>query len=143
MHPHLLHPEILYRSHQDVLCKNETVFCNNLKGELHGMYPILDQCHIALSGQSGTSPNDPTLNRWTYDVIIPVMLVGSSCAQRTEVHLRAELFTPYPEEKMRYGCQLHCDCDMFVRAAVEIAPNTYRLTFDAHISLFSTQLRAG
>lgn len=143
MHPQLLCQEVLYRSHQDVLCKGEILRCKRLTGPLHGMYPILDQCHVALLGQDGQDARDPEMRRWVYDVTMPVMLVGGACAERCEVHLKADLYTPYPEEKMRYGCQLQCDCDVYPRCAAELEPGVYRLVFDAHISLYSMQLRAG
>ena len=143
MHPDLQRAQTLYRSHQEILCKSEVIRCSNLTGAIDGMYPLLNQCRVVLRGQEGTDHGDPTLRRWIYDVTMPMMLVGKEGAQRSNVHLMATLYTPFSEEKMRYGCQLQCDCDVYPRCASELEPGVYRLTYDAHVSLYSTQLRAG
>ena len=78
--------------------------------------------------------------RWQYEVVMPLMLIGQDRAERTEMHLPAELVTPLSEETMRFGCQLSCECDLFPRCAVETAPGVYRIAFDARIALYSTLL---
>ena len=93
--------------------------------------------------RAGGSAEDPALRRWVYDLTVPVMVVGRDAAQRAEVHLSAALCTPFSEEKMRFGCQLQCSCDLYPRCAVEMGAGLYRLTYDARISLYSTALRAG
>lgn len=142
MHPQLQCEPTLYRSHQEILLRSEIVSCPRLRGPVEGMYPIWDQCRAVLRGQEG-SAEDPALRRWVYDLTVPVMVVGRDAAQRAEVHLSAALCTPFSEEKMRFGCQLQCSCDLYPRCAVEMDAGLYRLTYDARISLYSTALRAG
>ena len=142
MHPQLQCEPTLYRSHQEILLRSEIVSCPRLRGPVEGMYPIWDQCRAVLRGQEG-SAEDPALRRWVYDLTVPVMVVGRDAAQRAEVHLSAALCTPFSEEKMRFGCQLQCSCDLYPRCAVEMGAGLYRLTNDARISLYSTALRAG
>ena len=132
----------LYLSHQDVVCRSEVLSLEMLSGKMQSMYAIPTQCRIELIGQDGTSPDDPTLRRWVYSVTMPLMLISETRAQRGEVHLGAELLTPFSEEKMRFGCQLQCDCDVYPRCASELSPGVYRVTYDAHVSLYSTLLRA-
>ena len=142
MHPQLQCEPTLYRSHQEILLRSEIVSCPRLRGPVEGMYPIWDQCRASLRGQEG-SAEDPALRRWVYDLTVPVRVVGRDAAQRAEVHLSAALCTPFSEEKMRFGCQLQCSCDLYPRCAVEMGAGLYRLTYDARISLYSTALRAG
>lgn len=112
MHPQLQCEPTLYRSHQEILLRSEIVSCPRLRGPVEGMYPIWDQCRAVLRGQEG-SAEDPALRRWVYDLTVPVMVVGRDAAQRAEVHLSAALCTPFSEEKMRFGCQLQCSCDLY------------------------------
>ena len=44
---------------------------------------------------------------------------------------------------MRFGSQLHCECDVYPFHACELSPGLYRVTYDAHVSLYSMLLRAG
>ena len=57
-------------------------------------------------------------------------------AARTEVTFTVCLAAPLSEEKLRYGCLLQADCLICPHHAVHTAPCTYRITYDAHISLF-------
>lgn len=132
----------LYLSHQNVVCRSEVLSLTMLSGKMQSMYAIPTQCRIELIGQDGISPDDPMLRRWVYSVTMPLMLISETRAQRSEVHFNAELFTPLSEEKMRFGCQLQCDCDVYPRCASELSPGVYRVTYDARISLYSTLLRA-
>lgn len=131
-----------YSSHREVLCGSEQLDLPALSGKIESLYAMTNQCRVTLAGQDGVSLDDPTLNRWVYRITMPVMLVAQNAARRAEIHLTASLFTPFTEEKMRYGCQLQCDCDVYPRHAAEISAGRYRITYDARIALYATLLRA-
>ena len=127
-----------YRSYHEIICRSQQISARSLSGPLINLYPLKNQCRISLIGSA--SPAEQNTTRWQYEVVMPLMLIGQDRAERTEMHLPAELVTPLSEETMRFGCQLSCECDLFPRCAVETAPGVYRIAFDARIALYSTLL---
>lgn len=132
-----------YRSHQDIVCRSQVLAVEGLSGCVRSMYAIPDQCRVELAGQDGAHPESPDITRWVYRITMPIMLLTDARAARSQVTFTAVLCTPFSEEKMRFGCQLHCDCDVFPLSACELSPGLYRVTYDAHVSLYSMLLRAG
>ena len=125
-----------YRSYHEIICRSQQISARSLSGPLINLYPLKNQCRISLIGSA--SPAVQNATRWQYpDGGFFELFV---CAERTEMHLPAELVTPLSEETMRFGCQLSCECDLFPRCAVETAPGVYRIAFDARIALYSTLL---
>ena len=132
-----------YRAHQDIVCRSQVLAVEGLSGCVRSMYAIPDQCRVELAGQDGAHPDDPDILRWVYRITMPIMLLTDARAARSQVTCTAVLCTPFSEEKMRFGCQLHCDCDVFTLSACELSPGLYRVTYDAYVSLYSMLLRAG
>ncbi len=131
-----------YRSHQDIVCCSQVLSIEGLTGCVRSMYALTDQCRVELAGQDGAHPESPEIIRWVYRITMPIMLLTDTRAARSQVSFDAVLGTPFSEEKMRFGCQLNCECDVFPLQACELSPGVYRVTYDAHVSLYST-LRAG
>ena len=132
-----------FRSHQDIVCRSQVLSIEGLTGCVRSMYAIPDQCRVELAGQDGAHPESPDITRWVYRITMPIMLLTDARAARSQVTFTATLCTPFSEEKMRFGSQLHCECDVYPFRACELSPGLYRITYDAHISLYSMLLRAG
>ena len=121
-------------THQEILMRTQCVTIPELTGAIRSMYSIDDQCRIELLGQAGFS--DEHVPLWQYRVTMPVMCLTDCAAARTEVTFTVSLSAPLTEEKLRYGCLLQADCLVCPYSAVQTAQGTYRITYDAHITLY-------
>ena len=139
MHPLLAKDEFLYQAKQDILCRRESVNCAHISGPIEAMYPIADQCRIELVGCACKDASGSAL--WEYVVTMPIMLVTDGGAQRASLHMPAHMETPFSEEKMRYGCQLQCNCDVYLRSAQITGAAQYAITYDARIALYALEMR--
>ena len=126
------HPR--YHAHHDIPMRSQYLYIPELCDDIQRMYSIDDQCRIELLGQTGFS--DEHVPLWQYRVTMPIMCLTERAAARTEVTFTVCLAAPLSEEKLRYGCLLQADCLICPHHAVHTAPCTYRITYDAHISLF-------
>ena len=83
-----------YRSYHEIICRSQQISARSLSGPLINLYPLKNQCRISLIGSA--SPAVQNATRWQYEVVMPLMLIGQDRAERTEMHLPAELVTPSP-----------------------------------------------
>lgn len=121
-------------AHQDILMRSQCISIPHLPGKILSMYPIDHQCRIELIGRKGFDEDGVPL--WEYTFTMPIMCIAENGAARTEVRFNAAIAAPYSEEKLRYGCLLQADCLVCPHSAVQTAPGMYRITYDAHVSLF-------
>ena len=123
-----------YHTHQEILMRTQCVSLPSLSGSIIGIYPIDDQCRIELCGLAGYDEHHTPV--WQYRVTMPIMCLTELAAARAEISFNVALSAPFNEEKLRYGCLLQADCRVCPHSAAQIEPGTYRLTYDAHISLY-------